>query len=371
MTKHLSFWTALALAWLTGLPLRAQDLLRDQPSLSRIEQGLNHMYGYEFGEARQQFQEVQAKYPQHPATPLIDALMILWQHQPFADFKSAAFAQHRQLLEKTISLAEARLAKNEDDVEGVYFKMVACGLLVLHYNDMGESMKAVGETKRLYTLIKQSFDLRSQNPELYLMTGLYNYYREYYPQAHPVYKPVAMFFKSGSRREGLADLEFCARKGIFSAPEAEGYLAFINLRYEKNPPKALLHSRHLVSKYPKNLHYVANLAETLLLTRNYAEALPFAQQLEASPRPFRQAVGKVFGAMVAEFHQKDLDAAGKAYHQAEALFKKEGNYADPYRVYVYAGLHRHYQRLGNKVQANHYRQLAKHFDTYNYLAETF
>jgi hypothetical protein len=371
MRKLQLFGTALAWAWLTCLPLRAQDLLRDQPSLALIEQGLSHMYGYEFGEARRQFQEVQAKYPQHPATPLIDALMILWQHQPFADFKSAAFVQHFQLLEKTVSLAEARLAKNEADVEGVYFKMVACGLLVLHYNDMGESMKAVGETKRLYSLIKQSFDLRNQNVELYLMTGLYNYYREYYPQAHPVYKPVALFFKSGSRRDGLADLEFCARKGIFSAPEAEGYLAFINLRYEKNPAKALLHSRHLVSKYPKNLHYVANLAETLLLTRHYAEAQPLAEQLEAAPRPFRQAQGKVLGAMVAEFHHKDLDLASKRYHQAEALFKKEGKYADPYRVYVYAGLHRHYLRLGNKVQADHYRQLAKQFDTHNYLAETF
>jgi hypothetical protein len=372
MRKHLlSLWVMVLLGGTTPGTCLAQDVLADALALGRIEQGLQLMYGYDFGGARQQFQPVQDQYPNHPTSPLLDALMIYWQHQPFADLKGAAYTQYLQLLEKTVNLAEVRLAKNEDDIEGVFFKLVACGLLTQHYNDAGESLKAVGETKRLYSLIKQSFELRKKNVELYFMTGLYNYYREYYPQVHPFYRPAAVFFKSGSKKDGLADLELAAQKSIFSAPESANYLAHIYLRYEKNQPLALAHVRNLGRKFPNNLHYIGNLTETLLLTRHYDEALPYAQQLQASPRAFRQAVGKVFGAMVAELHQKNFEQAAKAYHEAERMLKKEGKYAHPYLMYAYAGLHRHYTRLGDKVRAGQYRQLARQYDTYNYLGEAF
>ncbi len=358
--------------WLIGPhTARSQDLLQDKLALDRLEKGLQLMYGYEFSGARQQFTLVQGQYPNHPATPLLDALMILWQHQPFSSYQSAAFTRHLLLLEKTVNLSEIRLAQNEDDIEGVFFKTIACGLLTQHYNDMGESSKAIGETKRLYALVKKSFALRSKNVELYFMTGLYNYYREYYPAAHPFYRPFAVFFKSGSKKDGLAELELVEQKSVFSASEAAGYLAHIYLRYENNPRKALLYARKLSQKYPNNLLYASKLAEILILTRNFEEALPYTQQLQAAQRPLWQAMGKVCGGMIAEFKQKNLEIAVKNYQETEILLKKEGKYADSHRLYVYAGLYRHYARLGNKTKANQYRQLAQQYDIYNYLGSTF
>jgi tetratricopeptide (TPR) repeat protein len=357
-----------------GLLATAQanpHLLADKTAVENLHKGLPLMYNNEFAEAQRYFAPVQKAYPQHPVTPLLSALVVMWQNAPFTDYQGGAFKQHFQLLEQTVALADKILAKDENHVEAVFFKMVASGLMVLHFNEMGESMKAAGEAKRLYTLINRSFELRKQNVELYFMTGLYNYYREYYPQVHSVYRPVAFFFRSGSRAEGLANLELCTQKAAFSAPDAQAYLANIYLRYEKNHAKALQHARALVNKYPQNEVFVSNLAETLLLTRNYAEAGPYLVQLQASSQPFRQAVGKALAGVAAEWHEKQPEKALQCYQQAETLFKNMGRYADPYRVYVYAGLYRYYQAKGQTAQARQYHKLAKQYDANGYLTEEF
>jgi tetratricopeptide (TPR) repeat protein len=355
-------------------PVAAQHLARllaDPVAVENLNKGLPLMYNSNFAQAQQYFAPVQKAYPQHPVTPLLSALVIMWQNAPFHDYQGAAFKQHVQLLEQAIALSEKILAKEEDHVEAVFFKMVASGLMVLHYNDMGESMKAASEAKRLYTLINRSFELRKQNVELYFMTGLYNYYREYYPQVHPVYRPVAFFFRTGSRAEGLANLELCTQKAAFSAPDAQAYLANIYLRYEKNHAKALQHARSLVTKYPQNEVFITNLAETLLLTRHYTEASPYLGQLQASAQPFRQAVGKALAGVAAEWHEKQPEKALLYYQQAEVRFKNMGRYADPYRVYVYAGLYRYHQAKGQIAQAKQYHKLAKQYDANGYLTEEF
>lgn len=347
-------------------------LLADKTALELLEKSLPMMYGCNFAEARRYFAQVQERHPKHPVTPLLNALMLFWQHMPFADFESKAFKQHVYFLEQTISAAQKMLDANESDVEGVFFMLTARGLLMQHYNERGEAIQAVGEAKKLYGLIKQAFDLRERNIELNFMTGLYNYYREYFPERYPVYRPFAVFFRAGNKREGLESLETCTRKAVFTANEAAGYLTHIYLRYEQNHEKALFHSRRLAQRFPNNMHYVASFIETALLTKRYEEAAQMLPLLQKAERPLFQAAAHVFNGMLAEFYRKDLKAAVKSYQAAENLLLAEKiNYAKPYKLYAFAGLYRHYKRQGNLSAAQRYYRQAKALDDYEYLKSDF
>lgn len=347
-------------------------LLSDKTALDLLEKGLPLMYGRDFPQARRYFAEVQARHPEHPVTPLLNALVLFWQYMPFADFNDKSFKQHTYFLEKTIAAAQKMLDTNPNDVEGVFFMLTARGLLMQHYNERGEAMQAVGEARRLYGLIKSAFDLRSQNIELNFMTGLYNYYREYFPERYPVYRPFAAFFRSGSKQEGLANLETCTQKAIFTANEAAGYLTHIYLRYENNHEKALTHSRRLAQRFPNNPHYVAAFIETALLTKRYDEAAQMLPALQKSERPLFVAAAHVFSGMLAEFQRKDLAAAFKAYQAAENLLLAEKiNYANPYKLYTYAGLYRYHKQKRNMPVAQRYYKQAKALDDYEYLKSDF
>ncbi len=330
------------------------------------------MYGCDFTRARQYFAQAQARHPEHPVTPLLNALTLFWQHMPFADFEGTAFKQHVLWLEKTITAAQKMLDNNPEDVEGVFFMLTARGLLMQHYNDRGEAMQAVGEAKRLYGLIKHAFELRLQNVELNLMTGLYSYYREYFPERYAVYRPFVVFFRSGSKKEGLAQLETCTQKAIFTANEAAGYLSHIYLRYENNHHKALFYSRQLAERFPNNLHYVASFIETAILTNHYDEAAKMLPLLQKAERPLFVAAAHVFSGMIAELHRKDLRAALKHYQAAENLLIAEKiNYANPYKLYTFAGLYRHFKQQNNLPVARRYYKQAKALDDYQYLKPDF
>ncbi|MCS7019804.1 MAG: hypothetical protein NZM34_11900 [Bernardetiaceae bacterium] len=347
-------------------------LLADKTALALLEKGLPLMYNCEFAKARSYFSQVQARHPNHPVTPLLNALLLFWQYMPFDDFESKGFKQHVYFLEKTISASQEMLKRDNSDVEGVFFMLTARGLLMQHYNERGEAMQAVGEARKLYGLIKHAFDLRNHNIELNFMTGLYNYYREYFPERYPIYRPFVVFFRPGSKKEGLENLETCVQKAIFTANEAAGYLTHIYLRYENNHEQALRHSRQLAQRFPNNMHYVAAFIETALLTKRYEEAAQMLPLLQKSERPLFKAASLAFGAMLAEFHKKDLATAVKMYQAAENLLLAEQiNYANPYKLYTFAGLHRHYKRQQNLPVAQRYYKLAKALDDYEYLQSDF
>ncbi|MCS6968000.1 MAG: hypothetical protein RMJ44_05410 [Cytophagales bacterium] len=348
------------------------SLLSDPISIELLKKGLPLMYGHEFTQAKSYFAQVQARHPAHPVTPLLEALILFWQHMPFDDFESRAFQQHVNFLEKTIAASEKLLEINPNDVEGVFFMLTARGLLMLHHNERGQALQAVAEAKRLYDMIQQAFQLRFQNIELNFMTGLYDYYREYFPERYPIYRPFTVFFRPGSKKEGLESLETCTRKAIFTANEAAGYLTHIYLRYENDHEKALAHSRRLAQQFSGNPHYVASFIETALLTKRYEEAAQFLPLLQKHTRPLFKAAAYVFEAILAEFYYKDLQGAFAAYQSAEKLLLAEKiNYAKPYKLYTFAGLSRHYKRQGEFALARRYYQQAKALDEYEYLKTDF
>ena len=112
----------------------------------------------------------------------------------------------KKICGKCIELCE----KNKDpsaEAEILLVNLCARGLLLLYYTDNDLSFEVFPIAASTYQCIRRSFDFTSLYSDFYFFTGVYNYYREAYPEAHPVYKTLAFLFPKGSKIKGLQDLQ--------------------------------------------------------------------------------------------------------------------------------------------------------------------
>ncbi len=305
----------------------------NQQLIQLIKSGTHHIYNQQPDSAARIIQQVKAQLPNHPAPILMEALIISWQHMPLTPHMEE-FAPHQELLFKTIAASEKLLEKDDNHVEGIFYQMVARGLLAEYYAGSGNYIKALGQAKKTYNFMKMGFDLVDEYPEFLFTTGLYNYFREKYPEKHPLYKPLLWFFKGGDIALGLSQLKRATTQAVLSSVEAHLYLSYIYLRYENKPEKAVKHLETLNRSYPKNAYFKAKLVESYMLQESYLRAEAGIETLLDHEVPYYRLVGESFKGMwlekyvkaytpAADFYNKALDTANKTnrggYYHSQAL----------------------------------------------------
>jgi len=172
----------------------------------------------------------------------------------------------------------------------------------------------VGYAKNAYSYLQKGRVYRQQYPDFSLSSGLYDYYREEYPELHPVYKPLVWFMQSGDKQNGLAQLVVASRQSLFSQVEATLYLTHILADYENRASDALPYLAQLAKLYPNNPFFVARYAEVLLQAGRLEQATPLIDSLVASRLPFYQQVGQLLKAR--------LKLAQGALIEADALAQR-------------------------------------------------
>lgn len=100
------------------------------------------------------------------------------------------------------------------------------------------NLGAAGHVKNAYQSIKRCTQYQQQYSDFYLVSGLYNYHRQEYPQIHPFYKTVVWVIRAGNKELGMRQLAMAAQQSLFSKAEAGVYLGHILLDYEKNSSRA-------------------------------------------------------------------------------------------------------------------------------------
>ncbi|GAB3807879.1 hypothetical protein GCM10028819_45660 [Spirosoma humi] len=341
------------------LPLLAPaQVLTDPTTQQTVLKTLDAIYNMDFPDADTQIRQLQTQYPQHPIGPILRATQLELQYLPLHENK-AATAQFIQAADQGLALARKMLEKDEDDPEGVFFALTAHSYLASLYNNKGESLKAVGESKKAYNYLRDGFVLMGKNPDFYFTTGLYNYYIERYPMDHSIVKPFMLFFEDGDMPKGLKQMEIATKKGLFMRPVANYYLAHILLKHEMDPAKAVVYAKYLADKYPKNPLFGMTCAESLLLAGRYAEARPYVQRLKQMPNKLLPMAIHTFTGMLAEYADKDDKEAEEAYEVALRLPFNDP-YTKEYHAFAYAGLARIAARTNdrNKARINYKKALA-------------
>ncbi len=204
----------------------------------------------------------------------------------------------------------------------------------MYYADNGHSSKAISHLGKIYRDIMASFDLQEEFNEFFFITGLYNYYREAYPEAHPIYKPAAMFFRKGDKTRGLEMLRFAAEETNFMRVESALFLSLIYINFENKVDSAVRYASQLHQDFPGNGYFLAKYAETLLIDHQYEEALDLILQLMSSDS-YNKMKGTIFMGIYEEKKNNNLERSRILYEEGLRLaeaFDERANYVKAYAL---------------------------------------
>lgn len=346
--------------------LWSNELIHDTTAMHHIRQGIDHIYNYEFSEAEEVIVMLEDKYPDHPITSFYKGLIYYWKYYPVIPEKPGS---EEFEWEMELSWERADSLKQQDcNIEGVFFELMARSFIVMYYADNGKSSRAIKHFNTIYRDILQGFELQEDFQEFLFITGLYNYYREAFPEAYPIYKPALIFFRKGDREKGLKMLRDAAFETDFMKVEAAMFLSMIHINFENNPDSALWYAEYLHGEYPGNTYFHSKYTEMLLINGQYDRALiqiDSMMQLDS----YNRMKSTVFRGIHEEKGMSDPDKAKGLYERGLSLAEPYGERANYTKAYAYIGLSRYYTNNENKRKARDYYRKAKKATGYSYVFE--
>jgi tetratricopeptide (TPR) repeat protein len=269
-----------------SLNARAQKTSTAQPALldrtlsdASFTKGIEDMHNLDFEEARRHFEEVQQRFPDHPAgqyylaanlflrtltkpSRLLPLLSNLSGSKTFGQnsedkVDQDTVRQFRALTRQARLLAQARLARESRDPVALYFLGATQGLSAAFKGTLEDSV--VGAMREGSSGVDRHRELIKLDPNFHdaeLSIGLYDYTVGALP--FPVKLLAAIASIRGSKKRGLETLERVGREGRLERYISRLMLVILYKR-EKRYAEAVERARELTASYPHN--YLFKLAE--------------------------------------------------------------------------------------------------------------
>lgn len=359
----------LTFLFLISLTAQSQQYVYDDKHMREtIREGLDKSYNFEFEEAEKLYAEVKKKYPDNPAYNLLMSMNSYWKMFYFNNYNEKS-KEYINYLENALQQTEKLDLKSKDHPETIFFFLAIHSSFALYHVQNKENLKAIGSAKKTYDYIRDGYPLKEKYAELNFSAGIYDFYREQYPETHPVYKTVLWMFAPGSKQKGLGELELASKTAVFTQTEAEYYLTLILLKYQGQPEAALHHAEALVKKYPRNFNFIMKYTECLVLSGKYGEAERYAYTLNKSGHQIFEMASFVFYGMTYEKFRKKPEQAKAYYLKALKLATEIDFPVNDYTGFAYAGLARIADSKGEKNKARQYYGKAQQNSDYNSVRE--
>jgi len=275
------FWTRiLFLLLLTATAVAQPATAAAQLDTLRAE-GYQALYNLDYETARRRFQKMIDLAPDHPAGPqCMAASLWIQQLNESWELKSTLYSDKAYKTEKTKAdqrqveefrkwtrrakqLAEARLKRNERDVEALYFLGAAEGLEAAF--SAAVERKFMSALRTGSSAVDHHRKVLELSPEFYdaeLTIGLQNYVIGSLPL--PLKMLAGTVGVRGSKKRGLKELEHVAREGHTGRDVARVLLIDLYKR-EKRWDDAIATARELSEKYPRNYLFKLQLADAMAL----------------------------------------------------------------------------------------------------------
>lgn len=328
-----------------GLFGQSFGLFGNKPNLDLIQKGAFFIYNQQPDSAEKVIAKVRKIFPNHPVVPMMEALKISYGVMPMKSYLPE-YEPHIALLNQTIEKAALLRQQDKNHPEGVFFELAARGLIAEYAAEEGNHFKALNEGKKMYGLLKISLEMCDQYPEFYFTSGLYNYFREKFPQENAIYRPFVWIFKSGDIALGLKQLDLANEKAILAKVTSLLYTSYIYLHYEQNPERGISYLSKLHRQFPQNEFFASKLAELYIRFGKYELARPLLTNLLNSIAPHYRIAGETLQGIVHERHTNDINKAAKYYNMAltTSRYTKGGN---DYKTMALLGLGRIDMSKGN------------------------
>jgi len=320
------------------LSINAQ-ILTDSASLKLVKDCINNLYNLRFDDTREDCRKLNLSYPGNPDVYLINGMITYWENFPMIT-TSPARTSFEKDLRKCIELCEA-ITNQKNEAEFLLANLSARGMLLLYYTDNNMDKEAFPLVISTYKYIRRSFDFTSSYNDFYFFTGLYNYYREAYPEAYPAYKALAFLFPRGDKSGGINELHIAARNSLLFKAEASSFLSEICLSFENNSEQALEHSKYLHELYPANIQYLSMYITNLLLLKEYDDAENHIIYLsKLNNNSFFMAKLAIFNGIIQEKKYHNNKLAEQDYQNGIDGMKSFGYFGNEFEAYGYFGLSR-------------------------------
>jgi len=316
------------------------QILRDTASLSLLRGGVNNLYSFNFREAGKAFDILSQKYPGHPAGYLLNGMLNYWRNYPLVP-SSLAHSGFVSDLKKCIELCEEKGKSVGNEEEYLLINMSARGMLLLFYSDNGISSEVIKLATSTYPHLRSSFNVTSEYADFYLFTGLYNYYREAYPEAYPVYKAIIFLFPRGDKEKGLEQLRVAGQNSVVMRAEAYSFLSWIMANFENDYIGATKTSQILYELYPVNPQYKIAYIRNLLLIKRYDDAERVMKiPGDGQGSKFYHAQLHILEGILQEKKYLNNNQAMQLYEKGLREIAPFKNYGNDYSSYSYFGLSR-------------------------------
>jgi tetratricopeptide (TPR) repeat protein len=294
----MSRWYFLALLLvLVPICVSAQSL-SDQEFEARVKKGIDHIYNLEFEKGEYEFTDLVRARPKDPAGHFFLAMVDWWRI--LIDIDNRRYDdQFLDSLDVVVDLCDEMLDRNENDVTAMFFKGGAIGFqgrLKFHRNDY---LGAASAGKRALPLVQDASSADPKNYDIFLGTGIYNYYAEVIPDQYPWTKPLLLFLPSGDKQKGIQQLTMCSEKGKYASVECTYFLLQIYYSYERDFQKALVLALSLNSRFPDNPLFHRYLGRCYVSTTNW------------------QMVQNIFGEVAARAEKKQRGYSASTLREAE------------------------------------------------------
>jgi hypothetical protein len=333
------------------------QILSDTSSFKVIELCIADIYNFRFSHASDRCADLNRQYPGHPAVRLIHGMIVYWEFYPllpespnektFLDDMNAAIRQSEK--------------KEHSGYETEYLLINLCsrGMLLQYYADIDKDSEIFPLAKSTYQHIRKAFKYSSAYYDFNFFTGLYNYYREAYPEAYPIYKAFSFFFPRGNKVEGIKEMQIASQHSLLLKAESYSFLAWISTSFEHDFISATDYSRKLYDLYPDNTLYLAEYIKNLLLTKQYNEAERLLSEKDKDNKgPFLTGVFEIFNGILQEKAYYNNNAAWKFYEKGIEEIAPYSSYGKEYTAYAYFGLSRICDANGDKKGRKTYHKKA-------------
>jgi hypothetical protein len=351
----LSVQNLIIICLVSILPANAQ-MLNDSASLKMIHSCVDDIYNLKISDAKHKCELLFQKWPGHPVEYLFKGMITYWEYYPLITTSPSRMTFENDL-RKCIELYDK--SGKKEDPEYLLTNLCARGLLLLFYADNNLSSDVFPLVISSYRYIRRAFENTGSYADFYYYTGLYKYYREAYPRAYPVYKPLAILFPRGNIDEGLNELTIAAQKSIVLKAEALFFLTWIYMTFENNFTKSYDISKALYLSYPSNVCYQALFIENLLLNRQYDNAEQLIESCSGKTQSsYYQAQLLIFKGIIQEKKYNDLDQARVLYNEGIKEIVIFGNFGNDFTSFAYFGLSRINKAKNDRENYKMYRKKA-------------
>ena len=248
---------------LTSIPAHGQWMFMKSDGDSLVRRGIDKIYNVEFEAAESLFQEVRERYPEHPVSYFMDAMVDWWRisldkrHYTYDD-------QFRRKIDRVIAVTDSLLAREPKNVTALFFKGGALGFRGRYHAVRGAYLDAVNDGKEGLDILQECQKIAPGNHDIMLGTGLYNYFAEVMPEKYPLLKPAMLFLPKGDRKIGLLQLKAAANKAQYAEVEAKSVLISAYYTFEKDARSALPYAKELAQRFPRNPSFQRSLGRCLV-----------------------------------------------------------------------------------------------------------